>query len=427
MTFAVLAIAALALVVPASSTARTVHVETGESIQAAIDDARPGTTIKIEEGTYAESLLIDKDGIELVGEGRKKTKIVEPATPTVGEGCVFPPGPDQPEVTADGICVFDVDAEFNPRSEVDDVEISHLAVEGFNSGIFAFHTDDLEVTRTIEKDYDEYGVFLLDSRDAEIERNVTYNTRPSTGENAANPEAGIYIGESARANATIHKNVSWGNLFGIYVRDAAHGKVVENKSFSNCIGLLFLNFDETAVPPGQTPGETIHVADWLAEENFVTANNRECPGVPEEGLPPLSGIGIAVLGARDVDVIDNGVFGNAGREAFGSAFGGGILVGASPDTPTLISTDIKVAFNTALGNDPDLVVEAGNEARLLANDCLTSTPEGLCEDTEQSGHDGNGRDDNDHHGDKHHKKHKKHKGGKHKKHKNKKHFKHHDD
>src|SRR5687768_7597910 len=128
MTFAVLAMVASALVVPASSTARTVHVEAGESIQDAIDNARPGTTIKVEEGTYAESLLIDKDGIELVGEGRKKTKIVEPADPTVGEGCVQPASPGGPPVpVVNGICVFDVDAEFNPLSEVDEVEISHLS------------------------------------------------------------------------------------------------------------------------------------------------------------------------------------------------------------------------------------------------------------------------------------------------------------
>ena len=51
MTFAVLAMATLALALPASSTAhRTATVKAGESIQAAIDAAKPGTTIKIEAG-----------------------------------------------------------------------------------------------------------------------------------------------------------------------------------------------------------------------------------------------------------------------------------------------------------------------------------------------------------------------------------------
>ena len=81
MTFAVTALAALLLSLPASSIAnRTVEVEAGESIQAAIDKAKPYTTIEIEEGTYRESLTVTKDGIELVGEGRKKTHLVPPAT-----------------------------------------------------------------------------------------------------------------------------------------------------------------------------------------------------------------------------------------------------------------------------------------------------------------------------------------------------------
>ena len=53
MTFAVLALAALALALPATSAAgnsRVIEVESGESIQAAIDAAEPGTTIEIEKG-----------------------------------------------------------------------------------------------------------------------------------------------------------------------------------------------------------------------------------------------------------------------------------------------------------------------------------------------------------------------------------------
>ena len=131
MTFAVLAMATLALALPASSTAhRTVKVKAGESIQAAIDAAKPGTTIKVEEGTYAEALLIDKDGIELVGEGRKKTNLVPPAgaahrVPVRARTDLRRPTPLDPEP---------------PRFE--DVEISHLSVKGFVFGMFFFNTEE---------------------------------------------------------------------------------------------------------------------------------------------------------------------------------------------------------------------------------------------------------------------------------------------
>jgi hypothetical protein len=108
------------------------------------------------------------------------------------------------------------------------------------------------------------------------------------------------------------------------------------------------------------------------------------------------------------------------------------VVTTSPFGPAPVpSTDIKVAFNTALGNDPDLFWdEAGEGNAFFANDCLTSVPDGLCVDTDHDG-DHHGDDDDHHggdrdHGDKKHKKGKKHKSGKHKKHKKHKKSKKHD-
>jgi len=54
----------------------TVVVHAGEFIQAAVDAAAPDTTIKIEPGTYAECIMVNKAGISLVGMGEKKTDVV---------------------------------------------------------------------------------------------------------------------------------------------------------------------------------------------------------------------------------------------------------------------------------------------------------------------------------------------------------------
>jgi hypothetical protein len=209
-----------------------------------------------------------------------------------------------------------------------------------------------------------YGIFANDSSGTTIARNVTSNdvadvdpTSPGT----QLPEAGIYVGDSPHADATVWKNVSYGNLLGIFVRDA--------------------------VPGGEAP--------------------------------PLSGAGIAVLGSDDTHLIDNGVFGNKPAEGFQSAFVGGIVVGADPDV-SRPSNNVKVEVNTAFGNDPDLVWdEQGSGNSFFHNDCLTSQPDGLCEDPDDNGdrgHDGDHGDDHpqgdDHHGHrekhKHHKKHHRH-------------------
>jgi hypothetical protein len=386
MTVAVATLGALAFSLPASSTAdRTVTVSSGESIQAAIDAAKPGTTIEIAPGTYHESLIIKKDGIEIVGAGRKLTKIVPPDPLVEGQVCVSSeqrnPPPAPPTIVASGICVANVDAQFNPLGTVEDVEIRNLTVTGFNEfGILFFASEDGVVNRVIASDNEEYGVFANTSTGTTVARSVFGN----------NGEAGIYIGDSPNEDATVWKNVSYGNVNGIFLRDAAHGKVIGNKAFGNCTGILVLNTDETAQQP---PAPAVDAKDWTLKHNNVTANNKACAGGGEEGAPPTSGTGIAVIGGIDIDVIDNGVFGNVPDPSITSPFSGGVVVGEN-------SKGTRVGFNTVIGNKPfDLVYDGtGEDNKFFDNDCLTSQPDGLCVDVVGDDNGGDDNGDGDHHG-----------------------------
>ena len=133
--------------------------------------------------------------------------------------------------------------------------------------------------------------------------------------------------------------------------------------FSNCVGILILN-----------TGAPVDTGDWLAKHNNVTANNRRCDSFEGGEAPALSGVGIAVLGGHDIDLIDNGVFGNKTAEGFESAFGAGSSCWRRRSSGgPVTSTGIKVAFNTAIGNDPDLFWdEQGSRNSFFKNDCLTS-------------------------------------------------------
>ena len=62
---------------PAGAAAAVV-VHPGQSIQAAVDAAAPGTTIIVQRGTYAENVEITTDGIKLLGNG---ATLVPPANP----------------------------------------------------------------------------------------------------------------------------------------------------------------------------------------------------------------------------------------------------------------------------------------------------------------------------------------------------------
>ena len=158
MTFAVLAIATLALV-PAGVVeprSRTVHVEPGESIQAAIDEAKPGTTIKLEEGTYEESV---HDRQETASSSwaraarRRRSKCRPQRTCRSGAGCVDA-GPAGRRPCRRHLRLSDVRttrgtlreppsrAGRADRQSVDDVEISNLSVDGFD-----WHRSDLLLCR----------------------------------------------------------------------------------------------------------------------------------------------------------------------------------------------------------------------------------------------------------------------------------------
>src|SRR3989442_14701838 len=72
---------ALALAGGSTAAAKTVVVHSGKSIQAAIDAAPAGTTIRVEPGTYHETgdtraITVTKAGIRLIGAARRRHPVV---------------------------------------------------------------------------------------------------------------------------------------------------------------------------------------------------------------------------------------------------------------------------------------------------------------------------------------------------------------
>ncbi|GAA2826204.1 right-handed parallel beta-helix repeat-containing protein [Kribbella solani] len=336
--------------VPAQASGATITVHPGQSIQAAVDRAAPGTTIVLAAGTYRQSVLIRKDRLTIRGEGNR-TVLMPPAKLPKnvcttdflgGHGAAF--------------CVFakKLDAAQNVVTRVFDTKISDLQVRGFDGmGIVAFGGSGFVVHDVTAIHDGDYGIARFNTVGGAVYDNVVRN----------NNEAGIYVGDTAMANAIVRDNDATGNELGLFVRHSRYVKVFGNRSWGNCQGLLILD-------DGQAGGAG-NVAAW---DNDLNRNNNFCAANAEH--PPLQGGGLLVLGGTKNVLRDNTVLGNVGKQ-FNS--GGIVLVSAGMFHGANAAWN-TVADNEAFGNSPaDLRWDglgAGN--RFLDNNCRTSMPAGLC-------------------------------------------------
>jgi Right handed beta helix region len=314
-------------------------VNPGESIQAAVDAAEPGDTIVVQKGVYNETVVIEKDGISLRGV---KAMLEPPSEPVEGpcEGA--------------GFCVLgDVDFQTGEVSEyVEDVSISGFTIRNFPVyGIVGIGARDARFVKNHSVDNGEYGITTFFSTGTKVISNVV-----SGAEDAA-----IYVGDSPFANANIVHNETYDSASGILVRNALQGRITANNAHSNCVGIVFI---------ADAPGPA---GEFDVNSNKVHDNTGACPATAE--TPALSGVGIGLLGASDVEVHGNQILDNVPSDP--RAFSGGVLaVRGIEGTPPVDNT---VTGNTILRNEPDIFWdETGSGNRFEPNNCETSVPGGLC-------------------------------------------------
>jgi parallel beta-helix repeat protein len=331
-----------------------VIVRPGQSIQDAVDAASPGTTIIVRPGVYAEHVTITTDGIRLLGQ--RGATVVPPAEHPPS-ACSF--GED----STDGICAIGELAFPDPEGPpvvtdpISDVTISGFTVKGFEGvGILFIGAENPVITHNRTDDNGEYGIARFISTGGKIVSNTA----------SGSEEAGIYVGDSPNADVLIAGNESFDNeLFGFFLRDAANGHVVGNRSHGNCVGAIVLN-----------TGSNI-AGHWTFNGNRVSENNAFCPGNEEEGTPPLSGIGIAIANGADNVLKGNHISNNVPSGEV--PFAGGVAVldvgtpGANPPSGNVVQG------NVLRGNQPDILWDGSGDGNVFrANNCETSVPDGLC-------------------------------------------------
>ena len=154
-----------------------------------------------------------------------------------------------------------------------------------------------------------------------------------------NAEPGLYLGDSPHAHYVIAHNTVYRNQYGVFIRHSAHGRVHDNRP-----GAL----------RGHVPARRRR-AGWSPQHDAVeqprVANDKAC-AADDEGSPPLSGIGLLMVGARTTSVTHNWITGQqAGRRQL-HLRRPGAGVGQDRWWQRLDPRHDTIAHNTITGNSP---------------------------------------------------------------------------
>ena len=243
---------------------RTITVGAAGSIQAAVDQARPGDTIEIEPGTYRQSVLVDVDRITLRGLVKHGQRAIldgegELTDAVIASGHGF---------TIEGLALRNYTS-------------NGITVQGATGVAFR----DLVVDNT-----GLYGVYPVECRDVRVERVVVTGAR----------DAAIYVGQSA--DIVVRDNEVHDNVTGIEIENSVNALVEGNHAHENTGGILVFLLPNNPSKVG---------SDTRVVNNRVIANNHPNFGDPSaivSRVPP--GTGVFIMAADRTEVTGNEVRGN---------------------------------------------------------------------------------------------------------------------
>jgi parallel beta-helix repeat protein len=287
----------------------TIVVHAGDSIQAAVNAAAPGTDIVIEPGVYSQSVIVATPGIHLIGKNG-----------TGGVTIQNPGGIDN------GIFVTAAGAGFS---------LENVTVQGFGeNGVLLARVDGFEISNVTAQNNHAYGLFPVRSSNGTIDHCVA----------SGQSDTGIYVGSSH--DVSISHCTVFANVEGITVENASQIEVDHNLAYDNVVGIA------AVLLPG-LPVKT--ASDIHVDHNIVLSNNHVNfgdPDEPESFLP--TGIGILVLGVDNSEVSHNIA---AGNQFVGIAVASSLLLGVFAGIPPIAFADIEpnpdnnlIDHNVLVGN-----------------------------------------------------------------------------
>lgn len=250
---------------------RTLHVMAGESIQDAVDDAKPGDMVLVAPGVYTDPVVVMTPGIVLRGEDRN-TVILDGQYKSASGVSVF----------ADGVAVENM--------TVADWIANGVFFSGSSSAGDVTQLDGFAVRYVTANNNGLYGIYAFQSGNGTIADSYV----------SGHPDSGVYVGQCRPCNVTVEGVTAEYNAVG-YEGTNSSGVYVINSVFrNNRIGITPNSQNmETMAPQGQS----------TIVGNLVIDNDD--PQAPEQASGGFA-IGIAVGGGVSNVVSRNRVEGHDG-------------------------------------------------------------------------------------------------------------------
>ena len=249
-------------------------VNSQEQLQEALILAKPGDTIKLQEGLYQfeDGLSLDIDNVKIIGAGMDKTVLSFAYQKSGAQGLL---------VTSDGVILKDF--------AIEDAKGDALKVIGAN-GIYMVNLRT-EWTGGPKSSNGAYGLYPVESKNVLIDGCVAIGAS----------DAGIYVGQSE--NIIVRNSRAHYNVAGIEIENSFYADVYDNIASHNTGGILV--FDLPDLP--QQGGHHVRVFRNKAIDNDT---DNFAPEGNIVGEVPR-GTGIIIQANSDVEVFDNDISGNA--------------------------------------------------------------------------------------------------------------------
>jgi parallel beta-helix repeat protein len=292
---------------PGQLTRNTIVVRPGESIQAAIDRAEPGTRIYVLAGVYRElsnptnGLNITKNGIRLIGQSTPTKRVILENAGNQRNGIVVVP-PDRADCMS---CHSDLAPPFPVLPGVPpglkmrepmmtDFEIRSITIRGFvNNGLFTENVDGFRIIDVESIDNRNYGIFPT------LSKNGLITHSRATG---SDTDSGIWVETSE--NVRVTHNFAADNVNGFEVSNSDDILVAHNESTNNTIGAAILLLPD--IFDDRAGAKRIDLRDNKIHDN--NKPNTARPGSILSFIPP--GLGVLYLGVDESLISGNHIENN---------------------------------------------------------------------------------------------------------------------